>query len=532
MRDPGTVRSVASAIAFAALLAGCASGSNGATPPEPPPVDPTLPDPQYRVSYLSPFAAGCDGAQAGTVYPNAEVEPMVAVDPSRPGRLIGVWQQDRWSNGGARGNLTGFSVDGGRTWSQRAAPFSRCTGGDQARVSDPWVAISPDGVAYQCAIAFTGQTLSPGSSGAVLVSRSADGGDTWGPAVTLSRGGADFFDDKESITADPVDSRYVYVVWDRLDPGGHGPAWLSRTADGGGTWEPARVIHDPGATSQTINNQIVVLPDGTLVDFFTRLDGSASPQTLAVIRSTDKGLTWSGPFAISAVQAVGTLDPETGAPIRDAAVLGAIAVGPDGSLVAAWQDSRFSGSQRDGIALSRSADGGRTWSTAVRVNRDPTVAAFVPSVAVRSDGTIGVTYYDFRSNTGDRTTLPTDYWLARSADGGATWRESRVAGPFDLAIAPVAGGLFLGDYQALVTAGEAFVPFYAATSGGDLENRTDVFASLVTSPGAASRAAVAELLDGEAPVPAPTVEPLPMSPELEKRLGASTRRVLERRMLR
>jgi hypothetical protein len=532
MRDPGRSSLAASALACAALLAGCGGGSSGGGTPIPPPVNPTLPDPQYRVSYLSPFAAGCDGAQTGTAYVNAEVEPMVAVDPAHPGRLIGVWQQDRWSNGGARGNLTGVSVDGGRTWSQRAAPFSRCTGGDHARVSDPWVAISPDGVAYQCAIAFTGQTFAAGTSAAVLVSRSADGGDTWGPAVTLSRGDADFFDDKESITADPSDSRHVYVVWDRLDPGGHGPAWLSRTADGGATWEPARVIHDPGPTSQTINNQIAVLPDGTLVDFFTRLDGSPGRQTLAVIRSSDKGLTWSGPFAVSVVQAVGTLDPETGAPIRDAAVLGAIAVGPDGSLVAVWQDSRFSGGRLDGIALSRSADGGRTWSTAVRVNRDPTVAAFVPSVAVRSDGTIGVTYYDFRSNTGDRATLPTDYWLARSTDGGATWRESRVAGPFDLAIAPVAGGLFLGDYQALVTVGEAFVPFYAATNGGDLGNRTDVFASLVTSSGAAARAAVAELMDGEAPMQAAVAGPMPMSPELEERLRESTRRVLERRMLR
>jgi hypothetical protein len=107
-----------------------------------------------------------------------------------------------------------------------------------------------------------------------------------------------------------------------------------------------------------------------------------------------------------------------------------------------------------------------------------------------------------------------------------------VAGPFDLAIAPVAGGLFLGDYQALVTVGEAFVPFYAATNGGDLGNRTDVFASLVTSPGAAAWAAVAELMDRETPVPAPAVEPSSMSPELEERLRESTSRVLERRLNR
>jgi hypothetical protein len=153
-------------------------------------------------------------------------------------------------------------------------------------------------------------------------------------------------------------------------------------------------------------------------------------------------------------------------------------------------------------------------------------------VAVRSDGTIGVTYYDFRSNTSDRATLPTDYWLARSTDGGATWRESRVAGPFDLAIAPSAGGLFLGDYQALVGIGNAFVPFYAAVNSGDLGNRTDVFASLVTSAGAAASAAVAELLDGDAPMRASAEEPLPMTRELRLKLHESARQVMGRRLPR
>jgi hypothetical protein len=522
----------APALALFLLSVACGGGSSGSGgTPLPPPGDPTLPDPQYRASYLSPFSAGCDGGRAGA-YTNAEVEPMVAVDPTNPSRLIGVWQQDRFSNGGARGNMTGVSVDGGRTWTERSAPFTRCTGGAFSRASDPWVTISPTGVAYQIAIAFEGQTFASGSASAVLVSRSTNGGDTWSPAVTIILDDASAFNDKESITADPADATHVYAVWDRLGANGGGPTWISRTTDGGASWEQARSIYDPGPTSQTINNQVVVLPDGTLVDFFTQLDTTPSRQTLAVIRSQDRGLTWSGPIVVSQVQALGTRDPETGTPVRDAAILGAITTGPDGSLVAVWQDSRFSGGQRDGIALSRSTDGGFTWSTTVRVNRDPTVPAFVPSVAVLSDGTIGVTYYDFRSNTSDRATLPTDYWLARSTDGGATWRESRVAGPFNLAIAPYAGGLFLGDYQSLVGIGSAFVPFYVAVNNGDLSNSTDVFASLVTSAGAAASFALAELLDVDAPMRASAAEPLPMTPGLRLKLHESVSRVRERRLSR
>jgi hypothetical protein len=72
-------------------------------------------------------------------------------------------------------------------------------------------------------------------------------------------------------------------VWDRLKsstgniinpervPGDlsfKGAAMFTRTTDGGATWEPARVLYDPGAISQTLGNQLLVVPDGTLVAFF------------------------------------------------------------------------------------------------------------------------------------------------------------------------------------------------------------------------------------------------------------------------
>src|ERR1700704_6476214 len=130
----------AAAIACALLLTGCGGGGGGGDN-NPPPSD----DPQFRVSGASPFALGCDGIPAfGTLYVNAEVEPMVAVNPRNTNNVVGVWQQDRWSTGGARGLLTGVSQDGGRTWIQRMAAFSHCTGGNAAKgggylgASAPW----------------------------------------------------------------------------------------------------------------------------------------------------------------------------------------------------------------------------------------------------------------------------------------------------------------------------------------------------------------------------------------------------------
>ncbi len=219
--------------------------------------------PLSMVSGGSPFPRGCAESQAGTDFRNAAVEPAVAVDPRNPQHLIGVWQQDRWSNGAATGVLSAVSNDAGKSWTTTMPRFSLCAGGIYERASDPWVAISPDGTAYLSALDFNIST----NGTAVLVSRSSDGGFSWTDPITVvqhASGG----DDKETITADSTDSRYAYAVWDQTNLNNRVPAWLSRTTDGGATWENPHVMFDPGANFGASIHQVVVLPDGTLVDVF------------------------------------------------------------------------------------------------------------------------------------------------------------------------------------------------------------------------------------------------------------------------
>jgi hypothetical protein len=496
-------------LGMALLLSACGGGggggssSSGGTPPPPgPPPPPPIPvDTQYRASAASPFTANCEGTpQSGTVYINAEVEPYLAFNPLNTNNLVGIWQQDRWSNGGSRGLMTGTSIDGGHTWSQRAMPFSRCGGGnagnngDYDRASDPWVTFAPDGTAHEISISFDdGNTTS-----AVLASRSTDGGATWSTPLPLILDGASFFNDKESITADPTDAHFVYAVWDRLALSGFGPTFFARSSNGGVSWEPAHAIFTPTGNNQTIGNMIVVLPNGTLVNMMTEIDtvGGAMSSFVEVIRSTDKGLTWSAPIRIASELPIGTHDPETGSRVRDGSLLPAIAVGATGNLFVVWQDGRFNG-VRDGIALSRSTDGGFTWSAPTQINGNPAVQAFEPTVRVRADGTIGITYYDFNNNTSDSSTLLTDYWLARSSDG-INFQENIVSGPFNLNIAPLTtsdgGGYFVGDYQGLIAIGNLFVPFYVVTNN-DFNNRTDVFAAPAVSFTAMAMKLVAQRLD-------------------------------------
>ena len=464
-------------------LTACGGGGGGSGDPAPAPV---IALPANAVSAASPVAPGCTGGSvSGSFFANAEVEPFVAIDPGNSQHLVATWQQDRWSDGGARALVTAASFDGGRSWARVLQPMSRCgggtpaNGGDYERVSDPWVDIGIDGTVHAMGLAFSGKAAAAASN-AVLASRSTDGGLSWSKPVALIADGAAFFNDKNSLSADPTDARYVYAVWDRLAASGGGPTYFARSADAGLTWQAARPIYDPGAASQTIGNRVVVIGDGpgrgTLINFFTQIDvvAGTTRTSLMVIRSSDKGQTWAAPLHIADMMSVGTRDPGTGTPIRDGSILGSIAAGPGGALWATWQDGRFSGGQRDAIAVSRSADAGLTWSAPVAINRDPSVSAFTPVVTVRADGTAGVLHYDLRPNTGATNTLLAGAWLLTSRDG-ITWTETTVWSPFDVSGAPrVDAGLFLGDYQGLASSATSFLPLLALSST-DAANPTDIF---------------------------------------------------------
>jgi len=467
-----------------------------------------IPGQLVQVSGSSPFV-GCaadnvDG-QSGTNFLSSEVEPWIDFNPTDGDNVVGIWQQDRWSNGGARGFVAGASFDGGDTWQTVPVPgITLCSGGNYQRSTDPWVSFGPDAVVHQLALSFN-DVAPPFTASdfdhALLASKSTDGGLTWSsPQVVIRDLDANVFNDKQTITADSTDPDLVYAVWDRLvfptserasvragfrSSAFRGPAWFARSTDGGDSWEPARQIYDPGQNDQTIGNQIVVLPDGTLVNLFNEIRNDNSKKTrgnsVRIMRSTDKGVTWSAPIFVDLLGTIFVTDPESGDDVRTGDIIPDIAVAPNGDLYAVWQDARVNDGGADGIALSRSTDGGLSWSPRVKVNKTPTnipignQQAFTPSVDVAADGTVAVTYYDFRNNT-NAAPLPTDYWVVHCHPGVAStctnaseWgNEVRLTdASFDMRQAPFALGFFTGDYEGLASAGNDFGAFFGQTHGTD-----------------------------------------------------------------
>jgi hypothetical protein len=489
----------------------------------------------------NPFSAGCGGSGEGGgafVYPGSEPEPWFEVNPADTMDMAAFFQQDRWSDGGAHGLTIAVTHDGGVTWSTPAPPkFSRCAGGTVAnggfyeRSSDPWISFAADGTLHAISISFDRST----ARNAILVSKSTNQGDTWSDPITLrfdnSNSGplANLFNDKESITADP-DNEHVYAVWDRITSPAdnphnpppsfensqafHGPTWFARSVDGGDSWETAHEIFAPNASrTQTIGNQIVVLPDdGSLLDGFNfrffshNVFHTGNADNASVIRSTDKGETWSGRIQIAQMGDRGVRDPEpvaqcrpdqaattlctlvrTGDIIPEFAVDRSTNTETRGNVYAVWQShdsfTVLGHPVDDSIMLSRSTDRGLHWSTPIKVNNTPANAynrqAFTPSVDVADNGVVAVSYYDFRNDlagSADGGILATDYWIAHSHDGGQTFpfTSQVTTTSFDMRKAPYARGYFTGDYEGLSHAGNDFRSFFdVGVNSATFTNRSD-----------------------------------------------------------
>lgn len=269
------------------------------------------------------------------------------------------------------------------------------------------------------------------------------------------------------------------------------PTVFTRTVNGGQSWDPPKVIFDPGDDAQTLGSLIAVLPDSSLVNVFFNFaaDGDA---TIGVQKSFDKGKTFTKPtFPIDAnVTPTGTRSPNDRAPVRDANSLLDVAVDrQNGNLYIVWQDGRDG--NMDKVMFSQSTDGGTNWSAPIFIAMTPESAVKLrnqssnPSIEVGAGHQIAVTYYDFRFDKNDGVEAM-DYFAVFCTPDATTdcakrrnWGDGAAAGKdirltrqsFDILDAPMAGGHFLGDYMGLTRRGSTFIPAFGIADG---KNRVTV----------------------------------------------------------
>jgi hypothetical protein len=367
---------------------------------------------------------------------DTEVGPSAAVDPNNPLRVVSVFQQSKFGGVGTLDNGYATSQDGGQTWATAPLGLTRPTGGAWQRAGDPVVTFGPDGAAYASSLVFD-RLLCPS---AVVVQRSPNGGLTWkNPVVVHRDDDCSVFNDKDWIASDTNETSpfvgRVYVVWMRSEAGQS--IVLSSSDDAGATWKPPVTVSPSDLIA--VSPVAVVQPDGHLTIVYS----DWISDTIVAQTSVDGGETFSLPVTIATYKGVDPSDMWTGALNNRSSV----SVDPlTGIIYASWQDTRFRSDGLNDVVLTRSTDGGSTWSGLQRVNLDPPdslIDHLTPAVASHG-GSVHVTF-TYRDMADGLNQEVHQHYIV-SGDGGETFGdETQLGKPSDLTWA----SRFTSDYLAL-----------------------------------------------------------------------------------
>ncbi|HWS69574.1 MAG TPA: sialidase family protein [Steroidobacteraceae bacterium] len=260
----------------------------------------TYSNPRPNVDQINDDQFVLAGTQLGCN--TAQNETTIAVNPSNPRNLVAgtndyrVFNTRENRNDGSGYAYTTF--DGGHSWLNVQLPHLTIQTGatgllsDMDSAGDPAVAFGPNNTVYYANLVFSRLNLGSG----IVVSKSTDGGRTWGEPSIVHTDGVDangnglntnYGNDKEWITVDQ-DTGTVYVTWTLFGPTGS-PIEVSSSTDGGASWSapvevnPSSAFTPGGITPYSQGSNPRVNRHG---DLFIAYE-SAVCQSLACDRATD-----------------------------------------------------------------------------------------------------------------------------------------------------------------------------------------------------------------------------------------------------
>ena len=227
-----------------------------------------------------------------------------------------------------------------------------------------------------------------------------------------------------ALAINPI-QRTNMVIVDRVDRPDYS-AGVHITNDGGTNWRDVALTSPAGVSGKLFAPAAAYDARGTLYVSYVILSGSGNdPDSYWVARSGDSGLSFEDPTKIA-----GPFTYQT-----------SLAVAPrSGRLYASWLQSNLEATTcllcfaQTGlpIVVSRSDDGGRTWSPPVQVSDAGRMRVGAPALSVDPDGNPAVLYMDYGEDRWDWQNLPGNYdgtfslVSTRSGDRGRSWEPGRV----------------------------------------------------------------------------------------------------------